>query len=251
MAITTSLDKGVFQILLDRPEKRNSLDSQHCIELCAQLKQADEDKNVGAIVLCGLTNVFCPGLDIDEMHSTPQTVISAFDALIEQIDTTQKPIVVAVNGPAVAQGVALLYHCDIVYCGEHALFSLPSLALGLTPRYGVSSLAVKNGGYKLAAQKILLSEPISPSEAVELGIVNHVLPDDKVLGQATASAVRLACMPPIALKETKQLLKNAYFYGIQDAVEQEEAIFPNMLGAKENQEALAAFMENRQPNFER
>lgn len=249
MAITKSIDKGVCQIGIDRQEKRNTLDIQHCLELTKMFAEAEQDPEVKAVVLCGLSNVFCPGLDIKEASATPELVFGAFDDLIRQLDSMTKPLLAAVNGPAVAQGVELLYHFDIVYCSDHSLFSMPNLALGLTPSHGTSLLAVRNGNYKLAAQKMLLSEPISPAEAVALGIVNHVLDDEKVLGQAVASAARLATMPPKALKETKRLLKASYFEGVEAAQQREQEIFEVMLGDEENKEAIDAFLENRKPVY--
>ena len=117
------------------------------------------------------------------------------------------------SGPAVGQGAAMLYHCDLVFAGEHALFSMPGLALGQTPRYGVSLLAVKSGGYKLAAQKLLLSEPISAAEAVAMGLVNHVVEDDKVMTVAGAAALRLACLPPEAMVASSRSSEPLTFCG--------------------------------------
>lgn len=110
-------------------------------------------------------------------ENTP--IFNEFQKVIDALDALSKPVVAAVSGPAVSQGAAMLYHCDLVFAGEHALFSMPGLALGQTPRYGVSLLAVKSGGYKLAAQKLLLSEPISAAEAVAMGLVNHIVEDDQ------------------------------------------------------------------------
>ncbi|WP_300948539.1 enoyl-CoA hydratase-related protein, partial [Turicimonas muris] len=150
----------------------------------------------------------------------------------------------------VAEGVALLYHCDLVFCGEHALFALPNIALGKTPLYGISLLAVKSAGYKLAAQKILLSEPISPSEAIAMGIINHVLEDDKVLPQTFLAATRLGNLPPKALNATKRLLKAAYLSGTKEQKELEQETFDQLVDGAEMKEAFNAFMEKRKPNFD-
>lgn len=249
MAITTNFDKGVAQITIDRPEKRNTLDTMHCVELTKQLNDADSNPNIKTIVLTGLTNVFIAGLDIQEMHADPHTLVDAFDKLMIQIDQMTKPVIAAVNGPAVAQGVAVLYHCDMVYCSEHSLFSLPNVALGLTPQYGTSLLTVRSAGYRMAFRKIAAAEPISPSEAVEMGIVNNVLSDDKVLSQAIGMASRLASMPPRALYETKQLLKDIYFKGLGKQAKVEHDVYTELLDGPEHKEALAAFMENRKPDF--
>ena len=143
----------------------------------------------------------------------------------------------------------MLYHCDLVFAGEHALFSMPGLALGQTPRYGVSLLAVKSGGYKLAAQKLLLSEPISAAEAVAMGLVNHVVEDDKVMTVAGAAALRLACLPPEAMVATKRLLKAAYMSGLSEQRKLEEEAASHLEGSAESKEAFSALMDKRQPKF--
>ena len=180
-------------------------------------------------------------------ENTP--IFNEFQKVIDALDALSKPVVAAVSGPAVSQGAAMLYHCDLVFAGEHALFSMPGLALGQTPRYGVSLLAVKSGGYKLAAQKLLLSEPISAAEAVAMGLVNHIVEDDKVMTVAGAAALRLASLPPEAMAATKRLLKAAYMSGLSEQRKLEEEAVSHLEGSAESKEAFSAFMEKRQPKF--
>lgn len=248
--IVTTIEGKIARIVLERPEKRNTLDTAMCREFEKQLIELNEDTRVRVIIICGQSNVFCAGLDIEEQLKGNKNVLDAFARVIHALDAATKPIIAAVNGPAVAQGVAMLYHCDLVYCGEHALFSMPFLALGQTPRYGTSLLAVKSAGYKLAAQKLLLSEPISASEAVAMGIVNHIVEDDKVIALANASALRLATLPPQALQASKRLLKAAYLNGMSEQMRLEEECATQLEGSAESLEAFNAFMEKRPPKFE-
>ena len=250
MPVVTTIEDKTARLSIQRPAKRNTLDIEMCNELKKQLLECNEDNAVRSIVISGETNVFCAGLDIDEMLNKPQEILKAFQKVIDALDYVEKPILAAVTGPAVAEGVALLYHCDLVFCGEHALFSLPNIALGKTPLYGISLLAVKSAGYKLAAQKILLSEPISPSEAIAMGIINHVLEDDKVLPQTFLAATRLGNLPPKALNATKRLLKAAYLSGTKKKKELEQETFDQLVDGAEMKEAFNAFMEKRKPNFD-
>lgn len=249
MAITSSVRQGIAQISIDRPEKRNTLDKEHCENLEEELMLAENNQEVRSIVICGLPNVFCSGLDVRDLMDRPTALLTAFRSLIHTLDKLEKPVIAAVSGPAVAEGVTLLYHTDLVYCSEHSLFSMPAVALGLSPQCGVSLLALKNADYKLAAQKLLLSEPISPEEAVALGFVNNILPEDKLMAQVAASASRLANMPPLALRATKRLLKKAYLADLAAQEELENEVMKVLLGSDENREALLAFSENRKPNF--
>lgn len=249
MPIVTTIEGKIAQITIDRPEKRNTLNSEICKELARELLELNDDSRIRTVVLCGQNNVFCAGLDIEEQLQPDSEIFTEFQKVIDALDALSKPIVAAVTGPAVGQGVALLYHCDLVFAGEHALFSMPALALGQTPRYGVSLLAVKSGGYKLAAQKLLLSEPISAAEAVAMGIINHVVEDDKVMTVASAAALRLASLPPEAVVATKRLLRAAYLSGTAEQRKLEEEVAAHLAGSAESKEAFNAFIEKRKPNF--
>mgnify|MGYP000025452433 CR=1 FL=1 len=212
--------------------------------MAREFLELNDDTRVRSIVLCGHNNVFCAGLDIEEQLAENTQIFSEFQKVIDALDALSKPIVAAVSGPAVGQGAAMLYHCDLVFAGEHALFSMPGLALGQTPRYGVSLLAVKSGGYKLAAQKLLLSEPISAVEAVAMGLVNHVVEDDKVMTVAGAAALRLACLPPEAMVATKRLLKAAYMSGLSEQRKLEEEAASHLEGSAESKELSALSWKN-------
>ncbi len=250
MSIITTIENRTARLSIERPAKRNTLDIEMCKELKKQLLEANENSEVRSIVISGESNVFCAGLDLDETQGKAEELFKAFKEVIEAMDYVEKPIIAAVNGPAVAEGVAILYHSDLVFCGEHSLFALPNIALARTPLYGISLLAVKSAGYKLAAQKILLSEPISPSEAIAMGLVNHIAEDDKVITQAFLAANRLASMPPKALLATKRLLKAAYLSGMSDQKALEEEIFEQNFDNEEMKEAFNAFLEKRKPNFD-
>lgn len=249
MPILTNIEGRIGQITINRPEKRNTLDEAMCDDLAQAFLNFEKDSRIRSIVLSGQESIFCAGLDIEQQMKSTESIHNAFQSVIDAMDSMSKPIVAAVNGPAVNQGVALLFHSDLVFCGEHALFSLPSAALGLSPQYGISLLSVRCAGYKLAAQKILLSEPISPSEAIAMGIINNVVEDSKVMTVASATALRLATLPPQALRDTKRLPRAAYSTGLADQRVLEQETFSSLLGGPENKEAFNAFIEKRAPNF--
>lgn len=133
MPIVTTIEGKIAQIAIDRPEKRNTLNSELCKDLAREFLELNDDTRVRSIVLCGHNNVFCAGLDIEEQLAENTQIFSEFQKVIDALDALSKPIVAAVSGPAVGQGAAMLYHCDLVFAGEHALFSMPGLALGQTP----------------------------------------------------------------------------------------------------------------------
>lgn len=249
MPIIVTIEGAIAQVSIDRPEKRNTFNIAMCEEFSNKIRELEKDPRVKVIIITGQNNIFSAGLDLDESKNQLVSIEESFQKAIDSIDSCAKPIIAAVSGPAVGQGVALLYHCDLVFCGEHSLFSLPSLALGLPPMYGVSLLSVKSAGFKLATQKILLSEPISATEAVAMGIVNHVVDDDKVMTVASGCALRLCTLPPKALEATRRLLRAAYLNGLLEQRKLEEEAFKSLVGEGEIQEAFNAFLEKRRPNF--
>ena len=250
MPIVTTIEGKIAQIAIDRPEKRNTLNSELCKDLAREFLELNDDTRVRSIVLCGHNNVFCAGLDIEEQLAENTQIFSEFQKVIDALDALSKPIVAAVSGPAVGQGAAMLYHCDLVFAGEHALFSMPGLALGQTPRYGVSLLAVKSGGYKLAAQKLLLSEPISAAEAVAMGLVNHVVAEEDLLDAAMDLARSIMDNGPLAVRMTKRAIYDCMdksFLSESSGWRMMEELNERAKASADAQEGTTAFKEKRKP----
>jgi enoyl-CoA hydratase/carnithine racemase len=162
-----------------------------------------------------------------------------------------KPLVAAVNGPAVGIGTTMLLHCDLVYAGEEAQFSLPFASLGLCPEGGSSLLLPALAGYARAAEKLLLGEAFDVHEAREMGLVNRVMPADQVLEFALARAQALARQPAASLLETKRLLRAPLAAQLGKAMSDEGATFRRMLTEPAAREAFSAFLEKRKPDFSR
>ena len=154
-----------------------------------------------------------------------------------------------VNGAAVGIGTTLLLHCDLVYCADDSRFSLPFVNLGLCPEFGSSLLLPLAAGYHRAAEKLLLGEPASAEEALEMGLVNRILPPAEVLGHAQRRCARLAQLPPAALRETKRLLKEGWRSATERAISEESVAFGRLLGSAEAREAFSAFLDRRPPDF--
>ena len=155
----------------------------------------------------------------------------------------------AVNGPAVGVGTTMLLHCDLVYAGEDAQFSLPFASLGLCPEAGSSVLLPALAGYARAAEKLLFGEPFDAQEAREMGLVNKVMPAAQVLEFALARAHSLARQPAASLLETKRLLRAPLAAQVAQAMADESATFRRMITEPAAREAFSAFLEKRKPDF--
>jgi enoyl-CoA hydratase/carnithine racemase len=155
----------------------------------------------------------------------------------------------AVCGPAVGIGTTLLFHCDLVYAGDNAAFSMPFVNLGLCPEAGSSMLVPQMMGYHRAAEALLLGEPFMAEAAMEVGLVNRVVPPAEANGVAQAQARKLAAKPLSSLVETKRLMKKGQSAQLMAQIVEESTSFGRMLREPAAREAFTAFMEKRRPDF--
>ncbi|MEG0148044.1 MAG: enoyl-CoA hydratase-related protein, partial [Comamonas sp.] len=140
-------------------------------------------------------------------------------------------------------------HCDLVYAGDNAAFSLPFINLGVCPEAASSLLLPQMLGYHRAAEALLLGEPFLAEAALEVGLVNRVVPPNECNGVAQAQAKKLARKPLSSLIETKRLLKGGQAKAVSERIVEEGASFARMLREPAAKEALTAFMEKRHPDF--
>jgi enoyl-CoA hydratase/carnithine racemase len=156
-----------------------------------------------------------------------------------------------VSGAAIGVGTTMLLHCDLVFAGDNARFSLPFAQLGLVPEAASSLLLPKLFGYQRAAERLLLGEPFGADEALRMGLVNAVLPADAVVGHARLQADKLVALPAAAVRATKRLMKQGRIEAIDSRMLLEGEEFRERLRSPEAREAFAAFFERRRPDFSR
>ncbi len=248
--ITTETAEGICRLGMNRPEKKNALSAIMYAQLAEGLKHADQDPAVRVILIHGTPECFTAGNDLKDFRDSPPTEgNSTVFQFLETISTAVKPIAAAVNGPAIGIGTSMLLHCDLVYAGENSTFQLPFVNLGLCPEAGSSYLLPLFLGHQRAAELLLLGKPFSAAKAFELGLVNQVIPDGDALPAALEVCREVAALPPAALRETKQLIKQHTAPVVADAMRHEGQAFLNRLKSPEAQEAFAAFFERRPPDF--
>ena len=241
---------GVMTLTLNRVDKKNSF-TQAMYAACADaLAQAGTDNSVRAVVLQGHATIFSAGNDISDFLNGPvSTQESPVFRFLRGIATFPKPLVAAVCGPAVGIGTTLLFHCDLVYAGDNAAFSLPFVNLGLCPEAASSLLVPQMLGYHRAAEALLLGEPFLAEAALEVGLVNRVVPPMEANGVAQAQARKLASKPLSSLVETKRLMKKGQMAQVLEVMAEEGERFGQMLREPAAREAFTAFMEKRRPDF--
>ncbi|MFZ1364729.1 MAG: enoyl-CoA hydratase [Brachymonas denitrificans] len=243
-------ENGVATITFDRVEKKNSFTAAMYAAMAQFLKEAAQDDAVRVVVFQGHPTVFSAGNDIaDFLHNPPSTPEAPVFQFLQQISGFPKPVVAAVAGPAVGIGTTLLFHCDLVYAGDNAAFAMPFVNLGLCPEAGSSLLAPRLMGHARAAEALLLGEPFQAEAALEMGLVNRIVPPTEVNALAQRQAAKLASKPMSSLLETKRLLKQTLANDIQVRMAEEATSFGRMLQEPAAKEAFTAFMEKRVPDF--
>ncbi len=250
MDIQTDFADDILTITFNRPAKKNAITAAMYQALADALHAGEDDPAVRAMLIAGQPGIFTAGNDLEDfLKSPPHGDDSPVFRFLQIISTAQKPIVAAVRGAAVGVGTTLLLHCDLVYAGRSAKFSLPFVQLGLCPEAASSLLLPQLIGYRQAAAKLLLGEAFGADEALAMGFVNQVLDDDAVLAHAEVQARKLAALPTHSLRTTKRLMKGDGAADIAARMGHEGTAFRELLGAPEAREAFSAFLEKRSPNF--
>lgn len=250
--IRTACAEGVFQIEIDHPDKKNALTSDMYATMADALARADADPAARVVLISGAGGNFTAGNDLSDFLAEPP---SSEDApvfrFLDALANLQKPFVAAVEGVAVGVGTTLLLHCDLVYAGAGARFVLPFAKLGLTPEAASSLLLPLRAGHARAAELLMFGEPFSAQLALELGIVNGILPDGQVIEHAFERCRKLTEQPAASLRLTKQLLKRGQQALVRETMSHESEKFRQRLQSPEAKEAFAAFLEKRKPDFSR
>ncbi len=243
-------DSGICTITLNRVDKKNSITTAMYQAMADALAAAQGDDATRVVVFQGHETIFSAGNDIaDFLNNPPAGQDSPVFRFLHGIASFAKPIVAAVSGPAVGIGTTLLFHCDLVYAGDNAAFSMPFVNLGLCPEAASSLLVPQMLGYHRAAEALLLGEPFMAEAALEVGLVNRVVPPTETNNYAQAVARKLAAKPLSSLIETKRLMKKNQGSLVAQVMTEEGASFGRMLREPAAREAFGAFMEKRKPDF--
>ena len=243
-------EAGVMTLTFNRLDKKNSITAAMYAALAVALEAAREDAAVRVVVIQGHELIFSAGNDLGDFMNNPPTDESApVWRFLHGISGFPKPVIGAVCGAAVGIGTTLLLHCDLVYAGDNAKFSLPFVNLGVCPEAASSLLLPQRLGHVRAAETLLLGEPFGAEQAREWGLVNRILPPNEVNRFAQAQARKLADKPQSSLIETKRFMKAEQTDAVRKRMTAEGEVFARMLREPAAREAVSAFMDKRKPDF--
>ena len=250
MSIKTATLNGVATIEIARPEKKNALTMAMYTAMAEALIAANTDLAVRAVLITGQPGCFTSGNDLEDfMQRPPQGEESPVARFMQALLACEKPVVAAVTGAAVGIGATLLLHCDLVYVSDEARLAMPFVSLGLVPEFASSLIIPALMGHARAAEKLMLGEPFSGSDAVDCGIANAVLPAAEVVNHARRMAERFNALPPSAVRETKRLMRAPLREQVQRVMAGEGELFRQRLRSPEAMEAFQAFFQKRKPDF--
>jgi enoyl-CoA hydratase len=247
----------VLLLTLNRPEKLNALNNELIAALTTALDRSELDRSVRAIVICGAGRAFSAGADISEfqphLKEGPSEAITRFmrpgQRLTRRIEDFQKPIIAAVNGLAFGGGCELVEAAHIALAGESAVFSKAEVNIGIIPTFGGTQRLPRNVGRKAALELILSGRRFDATEALGLGLINRIVPDNALVKEAVAFAAELANKPPLTLAAALSAVHRGMDASIEDGLAIEEAAFARIVSTRDANEGVAAFLENRDPQF--
>ncbi|MFM5337197.1 enoyl-CoA hydratase-related protein [Aeromonas enteropelogenes] len=231
---------GLLILTLNRPDKRNALNTELYRQLVSELQQAAADEGVHVLLLQGQAECFTAGNDLADFVG--KSSLEQDDPILQFLHTLAdfpKPVIAAVGGPAVGIGTTILLHCDLVYLGENARLQLPFVELGLVPEFASSLLLPRAVGHLKAAELLLLAESMDAHESLRLGLANRVVASADLLAFAREQGLKLAAKPPRAVQKSKALLKQELRQAVHFVIDLEARAFAQALLGEEAQQRIA------------
>lgn len=238
-------------LTLNRPQALNAITGEMRRDLKEALMQVSADNDVRVLVVTGEGRGFCAGADVTDVGGgVVEDILNAeYAAFLSIVQTMEKPVVAAINGAAAGIGMTLALTCDLRVMSEDAYMMMAFANIGLVPDGGLSWLLTREIGYARAYQLAIEAEKISAPRCLEMGLVNRVVPQEKVVEEAVAWAGELAERAPIAMALTKRTFRAAAQDGLRNAMAFEAQMQRTALNTEDCREGVMALMQKRKPQF--
>ena len=238
-------------VIITNPGKRNAISRDDTRDLAAAFRELDADDDVRAAVLTGAGDAFCAGLDLTSIGGEPtaELVDRSFHGAVREIATCAMPVIARVEGPAVGAGAALAVACDLVYAADDARIGFSFSRIGLSADTGATWTLPRLVGVQAAFELLATGRIVPAEEAAELGIVTEVLEPEGLDDRVHDRAVELSTGPTRALSAMRPLLLRANANTLEEHLEREAHAQIGMYHSTDATEGMAAFVEDRAPEF--
>ena len=250
--VLCSIQDGIATLTLNRPEKRNAINSAMMASLVAHFNELEQHSDVRVVVIRGAGKVFSSGRDLREMgqqQSAEGTAPTGVVELFQQLETLRHPTIAMVHGDALAGGCEMALHCDLRVAAEVAHFGMPLARLGLIVPFELTCKLIEIIGPACTRQFLLTAQPIAATRAYEIGLVHQVVPSD-ALEQTTYTMARsMAGNAPLALQGIKANIQRAISLREQIAHADLDEVVQRTRRSADAREGVRAWIEKRQPVF--
>lgn len=255
--VLLDVNDKVATLTLNRPEKMNAFTDPMLEELVAGLDECDRRDDVRVVILTGAGRGFCAGGDVTEMgsdadnrpHHTKDYIWRTIQAFPKRAARFEKPLIAAVNGAAAGAGMDLALACDIRVAGSSARFAETYCRLGLLPGGGGAWFLPHVVGRGMAMELLLSGDFIEADEALRIGLVNHVWPDDEMMTRTRELAARIARNPPLSVRLIKRAVDHAFHSDMATCLDLVSSHIAITKSGPDHAEAVDAFRERRNGDF--
>jgi 2-(1,2-epoxy-1,2-dihydrophenyl)acetyl-CoA isomerase len=256
--VTWERSGGVGRITLNRPDTLNAWTAQFGRDLKQAITVDAADPSVRAVLVTGAGRGFSSGADLKEgfdpaddgMPDIRRELDELYHPIIAGVRRLEKPVVAAVNGPAVGIGASLAFACDLILAAESAFFGLAFVNIGLMPDGGSTLFVPAAVGKARAFQMALLGERVPANQALEWGLVNYLYPDDRLGAEADELVERLAGGPTRSYASSKRALNRMLYPDLDGQLDLEAELQHALARTRDFQEGVTAFVEKREPAFQ-
>ena len=253
--IDVKKENRVMTLTFNRPEALNAFNNSAYVGLLDGFLDAQSDSGIAVVVLTGTGRAFCAGQDLGEMNARnngEEGEPSQFPSMLKVLAHFPKPVIAAVNGLGVGIGMTILSHCDLVLMSSSARLRTPFPQLGLAPEAGSSYTFARVMGWQNAVYTLMSGRWFSAQECLDMGLAWRVCEPDELMEETYAVARELAANPIPSLVATKELmLASGRSVEAMAAHERENTAYASLLGAPANEEAVKAFLDKREADFEK
>jgi len=251
LSIITEVKNNVGIVRLNRPQALNALNNKILGEIMDALERFDADRSTGAMVITGSDRAFAAGADVKEMAEKTAVEMLLEDriALFDRIRTISKPIIAAVSGYCLGGGNELAMSCDMIIASETARFGQPEINLGVIPGAGGTQRLARTVGKAVTMEMILNNRMLGAAEALQLGLVNKVVPVEDYLDEAVRLGSEIADRAPVAIRLAKETINKAFETSLTDGIADERRAFYFLFSTSDQKEGMSAFIKKRDPGW--